>query len=504
MNAPFRHDVAQRASPAPSFAVPLLATLSFGLLILLLGPSGYRGGGADDFHYLEAARCAARHGFCTPQAHWWSRFPLVAPTAGVFALFGEGRAQAAAVPLAYGLAAALLLSRMMFTRYGPAAATAAGLALMATPAFHGVLLNPNIDLAELAFLLAALFFLDRCRAGGAAPWAALAGVALALAVQSRPSALCALPSFALFIAWTPALRTRIAPIALAFAAPLAAEAVLYAFQTGEPLMPWRLALSHGGVPSTELSPIVDESRSPLFNPQFIGGWRPAAGIDAHWSVQGFVNLLVHPGIGPTLIAAAVSLALARRRAALTRDPVPAVLLAAAAVHFVGLVYALAVDPKPRMFLPGVAIAAAIIGIAAARLHRSGERLLSAAIVGSLCVAGLAWSSGHPDLDAADRIAREWLRGEEGRTALEVNTATMLTLVPGVAQAADPARATRILLFGRRNCAGHGANLPAGRHWRLLRAAPIPSPIDRALDRAPRPGGLTLCLFSRDRAAAPRP
>lgn len=49
------------------------------LLLIALNPIGYIGGGGDDWHYVEAARCVARDDACGYETHWATRWPLVLP-----------------------------------------------------------------------------------------------------------------------------------------------------------------------------------------------------------------------------------------------------------------------------------------------------------------------------------------------------------------------------------------------------------------------------------------
>src|SRR6476661_2003765 len=104
-----------------------LVALAAMLMALAINHAGYRGGGADDWHYLEAARCAAaQHGLCIPQSHWWARFPLVAPMALALAIGGEGRLVVGIVPLFYPALALVLFSLRVGRGCGPAAAIPAG------------------------------------------------------------------------------------------------------------------------------------------------------------------------------------------------------------------------------------------------------------------------------------------------------------------------------------------------------------------------------------------
>jgi hypothetical protein len=71
----------------PALAVALLA-----LACVAINPIGFVGGGGDDTHYLDAARCWVSQGLlCVPTSHWWTRWPIVGPMAGAIALLGESR-----------------------------------------------------------------------------------------------------------------------------------------------------------------------------------------------------------------------------------------------------------------------------------------------------------------------------------------------------------------------------------------------------------------------------
>lgn len=138
------------------YAAILVATA----LLLLVNPIGYRAGGGDDVHYLDAARCAARALFCLPSDHWASRWPLVVPTGLAIRGLGESRAVLMLVPLLCGLAALLLLVRMVERRFGRPAALFAGLLFVATPSVAGAFTELNVDVVELAWMIAALFCFD--------------------------------------------------------------------------------------------------------------------------------------------------------------------------------------------------------------------------------------------------------------------------------------------------------------------------------------------------------
>jgi hypothetical protein len=102
---------------------PLSLALLTALLLMALAPLGYVGGGWDDRHYLEAARCAAANGFCLPEDHWARRFTLVVPTGLAAALFGETRQALWLAPAAYSLAAVTFFTLTVQRCYGRRAAS---------------------------------------------------------------------------------------------------------------------------------------------------------------------------------------------------------------------------------------------------------------------------------------------------------------------------------------------------------------------------------------------
>src|SRR3954454_25363365 len=91
------------AGPGRSLAplVPAIAVLGLAMLLALLNPIVFVGGGTDQSQYLQAANCYAHHGFCVATNHWETRIPVVAPLGGVIAILGVSRFALALVPIAY-------------------------------------------------------------------------------------------------------------------------------------------------------------------------------------------------------------------------------------------------------------------------------------------------------------------------------------------------------------------------------------------------------------------
>lgn len=468
--------------PRPTRVPPTLVAVALLLVLVLPNPAGYVGAAGDDFHYVQAARCAAANGWCLPDTHWATRWPLVAPMGLVFRLLGDGWWQSTLVPLAYALIAVALFCRLVERTCGRRAAMLGGIALVVTAAFAKGLLQPNVETVELAFVLAAANAGEMAYRRRSWRWAVAAGLLLAVATQARMTSLVWLPIGLLALTLLPSDRRRLVPPALGgFALPLAAEAMLYAFWAGQPLLSQQLSAAHTRLASTELAANVDLTRSPLFNPAYIGGWRPAMDIHIHWTVDGVVNLFANPQIGPVLCVSLVLLWL-RRKTLSWRDP--AVFLAVVAVLYAGaLIYALAIDPKARMFLPVAALAAVIVGRLGAAAWDAGEHLIVSAMMAMAVLIGAIEIDKRYDMGASAPLAGIWARAHAGDIAVEDMTRRFLTFdatVRTLPVAPAPQRHLLVLVTGP--CVGA---LPT-RDWALVRA--------RYFGRTNDP--LNLCLFRR--------
>jgi hypothetical protein len=451
---------------------PYLVVAAAALVLMAANPVGYVGGGWDDYYYLQAARCAADHGFCLPAEHWARRFTLVAPLGWSIALLGDSRQALWLVPAGYGLAALALLVLIVRRAFGPVAALLAGLALVLTPAFGERMLHIGVDIAELAFALAAIACLQGRVRTGHAGWPLAAGALLALAVLTRPTALALLPLFAGGLVLARARWSFMALFALGFGAPILAEVAAYAAMTGDPLFAWKLSLAHATIPSTELQAGVDLGQSPLFNPAFIDGWRPAAGIEVHWTVDALLNLLAHPATAFTLLGAIALLLIGGGRLgtpAAGGRALPLLVLGAA-LYFGALVYAFAVDPKPRMFLPVLAVASTVIGVLVPLAWQSGRKLLPAILAAVLAVNGVAVIVQQPDVTPFDAAAPSFLESAPAPLTIDESTRRLLALHPR-AMALPPHRAgdrRARLMASRGDCAAASESLEG--RWSLVREA----------------------------------
>jgi 4-amino-4-deoxy-L-arabinose transferase-like glycosyltransferase len=436
--------------------------------VTLLNPLGYRGGGGDDWHYLEAARCAAAHGLCPPANHWWARLPLVVPMGWAIAGGGVSRLTVGLVPFLYALAALSCFTLLVQRQFGRGAAMVAGGLLATLPVAAFSWLQPNVDVPELAFLAAALLALDQAARSARRRWALAAGALLGLAILTRPTALVALPILAVLPLLHPPLRRFILPVLLGLAAPVLLEALFYALWLGDPLASWRLSLGHAALATDELPPGFHPARGPLFNPDYIAAWRRPMGIHVHWTVDPVLNLLASPAIGLLLGGALLLLLLAPPRPGDAEGRKTLLLLGAAMLWFGALTYALAIDPKPRMFLPVAAAAAAIAGVQVMRLKARGRRLLALAVVGLVAAMSLVRIYDEQGVAALEPPARAWVAEAGAHLAVAIRRARFLALVRGVrALPVAPAADRPLLLvvgFDRCEALPEQQGRPVQRRW----------------------------------------
>ncbi|MEO7410312.1 MAG: glycosyltransferase family 39 protein [Sphingomicrobium sp.] len=398
-----------------------LAVAAIAVFFLLLHPIGFTGGGADDSRYLEAARCWAGQGaMCLPENHWASRWPALAPIAAGIALLGEGRTSIGLGTLAGWMASIALvglLGRLWFDR---ATGLLAAAVFASIPLVSAWATQPSVDLIELAFQLGALALATVAYRRQSVGMAVATGVVAALAVQSRETSLifCGVAA----LAWLALDRKRRGVLlwALAgFGGAMAVEMAAYFAATGDPLARYRLSLGHVAIPSPELQPWVDTSRSPLLNPDYIAGWKRVAGIELWWPIDPWLNLLASPVIGLWLIAAVGLGPIHKGEGGQTAGRIAL----GAGLVAVLLVYLLAVDPKPRMFLLLAVSAALVIGWALDR------RLVPMAAVALLLGWGAMTIIRLPNTRAIEQAARDWIAAHPGAIESDPRTVGALTLLP---------------------------------------------------------------------------
>jgi 4-amino-4-deoxy-L-arabinose transferase-like glycosyltransferase len=378
----------------------LLIPIALLLLLVLLNPVPLVGGYTDDYRYLVGAQCLD----CLPANHWERRFAIVWPVGVALKLFGENLWSVMLFPVASAIAAVVLTFLLVEKQYGRKAALIACCVLVLTPVFSDRAMRIGIDMIELVFLLGSVLVLQR---GKGHFWA---GALMGLAVLCRPTMFAALPMVA-FLAWWQDSKS-LKRFAIGFVAPLAIEALAYLIVAGDPLYPWKLSLNHMAAWRASMDDFrlaqfisrgVDTSQIPLFNPALIGAWRPAAGVEAHWTVQGIVNLLVSPECALTLCAGLIFALLAWK----TLDRLQLALILSACLFFGALTYAFAVDPRPRIFLPIIVVAAALVGSIAPKLWVWPRKLVVVTFFTAILLVGAVKAATRidyrPDAEKADKL-----------------------------------------------------------------------------------------------------
>ena len=408
-----------------AWTLAIVATVA---LILFVNPVGFRGGGADDYQYLEAARCWVAHGPCLPHDHWQGRWPVIAPIAASIALLGDS-AVAVGLPSLLFAAICLALTAAIGNRVaGRPVGYVAALLLATMPVFGTDLLDPNVDSVELACLLAAmaclLSFAKKSRTSAAFG----AGLLWSLAFQARETAV-----FGLFPLIVFAVRQRPRPSALAAVAvgallPILAELISLWVQTGDPLWRRHLSMAHVRIASSELSG-VDLRQSPFFNRAFIAGWHREPGIHLHWAVDGLINLVANLRGGAVFMLAILAIPLSwpgmpRRDRAIVRWCLLLALASACA-----LIFALAVDPKPRMILVPFVATAMALAVALRSAHRRGAELLALSAAATACVLGLTVIANEPRISRSLSTTARWAAAYPGQIEADATATAHLALDP---------------------------------------------------------------------------
>jgi hypothetical protein len=388
----------------------VLAIVGTLLAILIINPVGFVGGGADDWQYLNASRCWVRDGPCLPTDHWQGRWPIIAPLAATIALFGETRLSVGIPNLAFSLGCLALVAWLGNRRLGPPVGYLAALFLAVVPVFAVELLDASAGAPELFFLLAAaccaVLYSER-----PSPWLAFGtGLCLSLAFQVRETAIAAAP-LALVAAWLVARDDRKCWLLAIGGAtlPLAIEALTFWLATGDPLWRRNLSVGHAQISSTELVGPIDESRSPILNPAYIANWRREAGIHIHWLIDGLANLVANAKAGLTISAAALFFAMYGRQLN-ARDRALVLWCLGAAIYWACfLIYVLAIDPKARMMLVPVTLAALALAVVLRDRIAKHSLLIPYAAAFIVWSAGLIVTLAQPQVGRSEAAVVKWTK-----------------------------------------------------------------------------------------------
>jgi len=211
---------------------------------------------------------------------------------------------------------------------------------------------------------------------------------------------------------------------------MAAEMLVYLATTGDPLLRYRLALGHVGVPSAELPAGFDTRRSPLFNPAYITAWKREQGIAVHWSIDAWLNLVASPRLGRTLLGTAIIVLLARSVLPKPSRRTVALIVSFALLVSVLLIYGLAIDPKSRMFLLLGAACSIALAAAAVAAWRGSRQWIPGAILALLVLINGRTLTQLPSTAAAEARARQWIAAHPNDVEMDATTLSSLTLIAG--------------------------------------------------------------------------
>ena len=423
------------------------APLLLAAVVIAVNPIGYLGGGADDFQYLQAARCWVEHGPCLPDSPWSGRWPVIAPVAVVLGTLGESRATAAIAPALWWIGAIVALGILGERLFGRRAGLLAASLLALVPIFSNVALSIGADVPELTLQLTAVIAALAAVSRQSRGWAVAAGVLAAMAFETRETSAAFLAASALICLLADRRRARVLAWALpAFAVVIAADLAVYAAVTGDPFYFHKVSLHHARLPTSELDPSVDRSRSPILNPAFIAGWKQEMGIRLFWPLDPWLNFLASPRIGPVLIGAIAAALLWWKKLPALQGRRCFLLALGGITSATLLLYVLAVDPQPRIFLGLAAAAALMLGALVSAAWANGSRVTAILLVCGLASFELMTHAKATSRLEGERIARGWIAAYPNQIEIDAVAATDVLALVKEAHALPPRGSGKPLLL----------------------------------------------------------
>lgn len=388
--------------------------LLLALVIVMINPRGYIGGGWDDGRYLAAATQWVEQGPVIGANHWALRWPLVLPVAGLLKLFGPSRIILMLPGIAAWVGLALVNYAGLRCTINSRVALLAGISIIATPGF--VYWAPAIypDTLEVLFWSVALWsiwFASRsenearqCR------WMLVAGLAVALSVGLRETVVTLLLVMALVMWRVKAIQPRAWMVCALAALPLPLiEHMSYWIATGDPIYRLHVDMRHITIPSSDMRGSVAIGINAPFNPELMERWFGSGPVRLHWLVDPYINLFANIHYGYSFVAAAL-LGLAARWKRLSIQGVDRQLvlwlLVIAALNIVVITYVLALRPGPRMFVAATVAATLIAAILADRLWGGFWRAAILIMLLARGITSLVVSDVAPNFAAADKLAEQ--------------------------------------------------------------------------------------------------
>lgn len=456
-----------------------LAALVFGTAILLaLDPPGYFGGRWDDARYLEAAlQWVEAPALGT--VHWALRWPVVLPAWASLEVLGRTRF-AVMVP---GLLTFALLLAVNFwaTRriFGAVSALLACAMLIATSEILFAATRLTADLPELLFMsVSAWSFVFAARTAGSprTRWLIACGVCAGLAFAVRETAASLV--IALGLIWLAGVglpRRAYGWIALGFVGVWLPEQLILWQASGDPLYRLHVDLRHVEVPSTNLRGLVAGGGAPAMNPAMMARWTGVGPLRLHYLIDPWLNLFLNGRYGLDFLIAATALGFAWRRLRAPGIRSVAVLAGLAATHVAFVVYVIATDPKPRMFMPAILCACLIAGIALPLAWRGRARIVLALLgVAKLILLLVTIDTTAVYKSQSDALARQVLTQVAGPVHADRWTLSTLALADAATRArlntGDPPPGGYWLTVSSVEDAHGDGRPPPGFPWRALAVA----------------------------------
>jgi hypothetical protein len=252
-----------------------------------------------------------------------------------------------------------------------------------------------------------------------------------MAFQVRETAIIAAAMAAVFVVSRRPLLRHLLVAMMAFLAPLLIEFILYWQLTGDPLYRRKLSVGHTLLVSPELLGPVDTQNGPFFNKAYIANWRREPGIYIHWLIDGPLNLLLNARAGWSLAFVVILLTVLPGRISKVARQRALVLVAVCTSYVCVLIYALAVDPKPRIMLVPLTISSVALAVLLTALWRRREAAMAKFLVAGHILSGAAILFVQPRVQPVEDGAQNWIARFPGGLEADPYTLRHLALVPNI-------------------------------------------------------------------------